>query len=387
MDHAPPHLFRPLTLGTLTLPNRIVVAPMCQYSATDGTAGDWHRVHLGSLALSGAGLLILEATAVSATGRITPQCLGLYSDANEAALADIVRLLRAASPIPLAVQLSHAGRKASSQAPWDGGQQIAPHAPGGWRAEAPSALPHGDSEEAPEALDADGLARVQEAFVQAARRAERIGLQGIELHAAHGYLLHQFLSPLSNRRDDAYGGSLDNRLRFPLAVFDAVKAAVQIPVWVRVSASDWVEGGWDAAQHAGLRAGTAGAGLRGPARQLGRYFTAAADPARPGLPAAAGAGAEGRAHDAGDRCRPDHRAGPGRSRHRRRRLRRRGDGTRHPVRPALALARRRRAGRPGARAAAVLALRAARREGLVHRPAFRPALNLTRRKTPAAPRA
>lgn len=240
-------LFTPWQLGTLALPNRIVIAPMCQYSATDGSAGDWHRVHLGSLALSGAGLLILEATAVSATGRITPQCLGLYNDANEAALAEVVRMLRAASPMPLAVQLSHASRKASSQAPWDGGQQIPRDAPGGWPAEAPSALPHGDHEEAPEALDAEGLARVQEAFVQAARRAERIGLQGIELHAAHGYLLHQFLSPLSNRRDDDFGGSLDNRMRFPLAVFDAVKAAVQIPVWVRVSATDWVDGGWDVA--------------------------------------------------------------------------------------------------------------------------------------------
>ena len=238
-------LFEPLSLGPLTLANRIVIAPMCQYSAVDGTPGDWHLMHLGALAVSGAGMLILEATAVSAVGRISPQDLGLYSDDNEAALARLVSALRAHSPIALAIQLGHAGRKASSRAPWHGGHQIRSDEPGGWRAEAPSAVPHGASEEAPAALDAAGLARVKQAFVDAAVRAERIGLDGIELHAAHGYLLHQFLSPLANRRDDAYGGPLENRMRFPLEVFDAVRAAVGVPVWVRVSATDWVEGGWD----------------------------------------------------------------------------------------------------------------------------------------------
>lgn len=242
------HLFEPWSLGGLSMPNRIVIAPMCQYSASEGTPGDWHRVHLGHLALSGAGLLILEATAISPEGRISPQDLGLYSDANEAALADIVRMLRRFSAMPLAVQLSHAGRKGSSRAPWEGGRQIPASAAGGWRAEAPSALPHAAGEQAPAALDAVGLARVKQGFVASAVRAQRAGLQGIELHAAHGYLLHQFLSPLANTRDDAYGGTLANRMRFPLEVFDAVKAAVTIPVWVRVSATDWVDGGWDLTQ-------------------------------------------------------------------------------------------------------------------------------------------
>jgi 2,4-dienoyl-CoA reductase-like NADH-dependent reductase (Old Yellow Enzyme family) len=241
------HLFTPWQLGALPLPNRIVVAPMCQYSADEGSATDWHMVHLGHLALSGAGLLVLEATAVSAIGRISPQDLGLYSDANEAALARVLHAARAHSPIRVAIQLSHAGRKASSRAPWDGGAQIRAHEPGGWQTLAPSAVPHGAGEDAPLALDADGLRRVRDDFVAAARRAARLGLDGIELHAAHGYLLHQFLSPLANRRDDAYGGSLENRMRFPLEVFDAVRAAFPAnkPVWVRVSATDWVEGGWD----------------------------------------------------------------------------------------------------------------------------------------------
>ena len=234
-----------MALGPLTLANRIIVAPMCQYSASDGSPGDWHLMHLGQLAMSGAGLLILEATAISAEGRISPQDLGLYNDANEAALARIVNAIRGMSPIALAVQLGHAGRKASSRAPWDGGHQIRSTEPGGWRAEAPSALPHGADEEAPLALDAAGLARIKQGFVEAALRAQRLGLDGIELHAAHGYLLHQFLSPLANQRDDAYGGSLLNRMRFPLEVFEAVQAAVSLPVWVRVSATDWVDGGWD----------------------------------------------------------------------------------------------------------------------------------------------
>jgi len=240
-------LFTPLQLGALTLPNRIVIAPMCQYSAADGSATDWHMIHLGSLALSGAGLLILEATAVSPEGRISPADLGLYSDANEAALARVIGAIRKYSPIPLAVQLGHAGRKASSRAPWDGGTQIGPDEATGWRTVAPSAVPHAQGEVAPIALDAAGLAKVRDDFVAAAQRAARLGFDAIELHGAHGYLLHQFLSPIANKRDDAYGGSLDNRMRFPLEVFDAVRAAfpAERPVWMRVSATDWVEGGWD----------------------------------------------------------------------------------------------------------------------------------------------
>lgn len=241
------HLFESWRLGAQTLANRIVIAPMCQYSANEGSATDWHEIHLGSLALSGAGLLILEATAVSPEGRISPDDLGLYTDANEAALAKILKSMRAHSPIPVAVQLAHAGRKASNRAPWDGGSQIRPDEARGWRSVAPSAVPHADGETPPLALDRAGLAKVRADFVAAAERAARLGLDGIELHAAHGYLLHQFLSPLANRREDEYGGSLENRMRFPLEVFEAVRAATpaQMPVWVRISATDWVPGGWD----------------------------------------------------------------------------------------------------------------------------------------------
>ncbi|WP_144633403.1 NADH:flavin oxidoreductase/NADH oxidase [Bordetella genomosp. 13] len=241
-------LFSPITFGNVTLDNRIVIAPMCQYSAQEGCATDWHMIHLGHLALSGAGLLIVEATAVEADGRITPGDVGLWSDQTEAALAKVVHAIRRHSPIKLGIQLGHAGRKASSQAPWDGGQQI-PLAEGGWIAHAPSAVPHLDTELPPRALDDDGLARVRQAFVDSALRADRLGFEVIELHAAHGYLLHEFLSPLANRRDDQYGGSLENRMRFPLEVFQALRAALPgKTLGVRVSATDWVEGGWDADQ-------------------------------------------------------------------------------------------------------------------------------------------
>jgi 2,4-dienoyl-CoA reductase-like NADH-dependent reductase (Old Yellow Enzyme family) len=242
-----PLLFEPLRLGPLQADNRIVIAPMCQYSATDGTPGDWHMIHLGSLALSGAGLLIIEATAVEAEGRISPGDLGLYSDANEEGLARVLQAMRAHSPIQIAMQLGHAGRKASSRAPWDGGKQIPLTEAGSWQSFAPSAVPHSPGEDPPIALDAAGLARVRDAFVAAAKRAARLGMDGLEIHAAHGYLLHQFLSPIANHRTDEYGGSLENRMRFPLEVFDAVREAFPAdkPVWVRVSASDWVPGGWD----------------------------------------------------------------------------------------------------------------------------------------------
>lgn len=242
-------LFSPYALGALTLRNRIVIAPMCQYSAENGNAGDWHMIHLGQLALSGAGLLIIEATAVEEIGRITYGDLGLYTDDNEAALARVLKAIRRHSRMPIAIQLGHAGRKASSHVPWEGGQCLTPDE-GAWQTVAPSALPHAPGEPPPLALDADGLARVKSAFVRAALRADALGLDAIELHAAHGYLLHQFLSPIANQRGDAYGGSLDNRMRFPLEVFDAVRAAVpgRMPVGVRISATDWVDGGWDVAQ-------------------------------------------------------------------------------------------------------------------------------------------
>jgi 2,4-dienoyl-CoA reductase-like NADH-dependent reductase (Old Yellow Enzyme family) len=240
-------LFEPLTIGSLRLANRIVIAPMCQYSANEGTPGDWHMIHLGHLALSGAGLLTVEATAVEAEGRITPGDLGLYSDANEAALGRILAAIRANATLPVAIQLAHAGRKASSRAPWEGGAQIRLGEPLAWQAVSASALPHLEGEDPPTALDDAGLRRVRMAFSAAARRAARLGIEAIEIHAAHGYLLHQFLSPLSNRRDDAYGGSLENRMRFPLEVFEAVRAAfpAERPVWARLSATDWVDGGWN----------------------------------------------------------------------------------------------------------------------------------------------
>ena len=240
-------LFQPWSLGELALPNRVVIAPMCQYSAEGGCATDWHMMHLGHLAVSGAGLLVIEATAVAPEAGITPADLGLYSDANEAALARIVTAIRSYSPIPLAIQLGHAGRKAACHPPWQGGGQIAPGEPGGWQTVAPSALAHNEGDKPPLALDEAGLEKVKRDFAATARRAARLGFQGVEVHGAHGYLLHQFLSPIANQREDHYGGSLENRMRFPLEVFRAVRDAfpAERPVWIRVSASDWVDGGWD----------------------------------------------------------------------------------------------------------------------------------------------
>ena len=246
-------LFQPIELAGLTLPNRIVIAPMCQYSAEDGNATDWHMIHLGHLALSGAGLLIIEATGVEPEGRITHGDVGLYSDANERALARVLEATRRYSNMPIGIQLGHAGRKASSARPWEGGQQLT-SANGGWITSGPSAEPVKSDDELPVALDSAGLVRVRDAFVAAAKRSVRLGLQAIELHAAHGYLLHQFLSPIANKRNDEYGGPLENRMRFPLEVFQAVRDVVpsEIPVGVRVSATDWVEHGWDLEQTVGF---------------------------------------------------------------------------------------------------------------------------------------
>jgi len=242
----PPVLFSPFTLRKLTLANRIVVSPMCQYSAVDGRAVDWHTVHWGQLLQSNAGMFTIEATAVSALGRITYGCLGLYDDACETALGERLAIARSiAPPIPIAIQLAHAGRKGSSQVPWEGGQLI-PLDQGGWTPVAPSAIAQLEHEALPAALDLAGIAQIKREFVAAAERASRIGIDAIELHMAHGYLLHEFLSPLSNQRNDAYGGSFDNRVRFPLEVFAAVRNAwpQDKPLGVRVSATDWVEGGW-----------------------------------------------------------------------------------------------------------------------------------------------
>lgn len=240
-----PVLFSPFALRAVGLPNRVVVSPMCQYAAREGCAADWHLVHWGQLLQSRAGLVFIEATAVSAEGRISPSDLGLYDDACERALADTLRRARAvAPPTAVALQLAHAGRKASTAAPWVGGRVDAAH--GGWTPVAPSPLPFADGDPLPQALDAAGLARVRDAFADAARRAVRAGVDVLEVHMAHGYLLNAFLSPLANARDDAYGGAFDGRVRFPLEVFDAVRAVApaSMPVGARISAVDWVDGGW-----------------------------------------------------------------------------------------------------------------------------------------------
>jgi 2,4-dienoyl-CoA reductase-like NADH-dependent reductase (Old Yellow Enzyme family) len=223
---------------------------MCQYSAVDGCMTDWHLIHLGHLALSGAALLTIEASAVLPEGRITYADVGLWNDVTEASMARTLESVRRWSDMPIAIQLAHAGRKASVEVPWKGGAQFPPGDAKGWQTVAPSALPFQQGDHPPIALDRDGLARVRDAFAAAAQRAARLGIDAVQLHGAHGYLLHQFLSPLSNRRDDEYGGSLENRMRFPLEVFDAVRAVFPADraVTMRVSGTDWVEGGWDIEQ-------------------------------------------------------------------------------------------------------------------------------------------
>jgi NADPH2 dehydrogenase len=238
-------LFSPLDLRGLHLDNRIVVSPMCQYSAEDGSASDWHLMHLGQFSVSGAGMLMVEMTNVEAAGRISPYCLGLYSDANERALARVVAFCRRYSDIKIGVQLAHAGRKASTLPPWQGRKALTP-GEGGWQTVSASAVAHSGQSPTPAALDVDAIRRLVDAFAAATRRARRIGFDAIELHGAHGYLLHQFLSPLSNRRDDEYGGSVENRMRFALQVFDAVRAEwpEDKALGVRISARDYLDGGW-----------------------------------------------------------------------------------------------------------------------------------------------
>jgi len=240
-------LFTSLRVGNIELKNRIIIAPMCQYSAVDGCMNDWHLIHLGSLALSGAALLTIEATGVLPEGRITYADVGLYSDETEEAMGRVIENVRRWSSMPIAIQLAHAGRKASSEVPWKGGGHFAPDHAHGWQTVSASNIPFADNWHAPTALDAEGLIRVRDAFANGARRAARLGLDAVQVHGAHGYLLHQFLSPLSNHRDDAYGGSLENRMRFPLEVFDAVRAAfpAEKAVTMRVSGTDWADGGWD----------------------------------------------------------------------------------------------------------------------------------------------
>jgi 2,4-dienoyl-CoA reductase-like NADH-dependent reductase (Old Yellow Enzyme family) len=239
------HLFEPLTIGDVTLRNRIAVSPMCEYSAADGLPDDWHLVHLGSRAVGGAGLVFTEATAVSPEGRISPADTGLWNDAQQLAWARIVDFIDGQGAVA-GIQLAHAGRKASTDAPWRGGKPLAT-AQGGWTAVAPSAIPFDVGYATPAALDESGIRKVVADFVAATRRSRDAGFQVIEVHAAHGYLLHEFLSPLSNHRDDRYGGSLENRARLLREIVAAIRTQwpAPRPLFVRVSATDWAEGGWD----------------------------------------------------------------------------------------------------------------------------------------------
>jgi len=240
----PSALFSPIKLADLTLQNRIAVSPMCQYSADDGVGSDWHMTHLGSLSNSGAALLVIEATHVERRGRITHGCLGIYSDDCEAALERIVRHCRRVGSAKLAIQIAHAGRKASSLRPWEGAKALG-EGQDPWPTIGPSAIPFGPGWHTPRAMTEDDMAQVTKAFADAAKRSLRIGFDVIELHFAHGYLLHSFLSPLSNKRNDAYGGSFEGRMKFPLEVVNSVRAAVPrgVPLGARITGTDWVEGG------------------------------------------------------------------------------------------------------------------------------------------------
>ena len=256
------YLFSPITTGGLTLPNRIAVSPMCQYSAVDGSANDWHLQHLMSLSFSGAGVVIVEMTAVEPEGRITPACLGLYSDENEAALERVVSACRRWGNPKLGIQIAHAGRKASVQVPWQGGKPLS-GAEGGWQTVAPSPIPFDPDWPTPQEIDEDRLTRIRGGFVTAAKRADRLGFDLLELHGAHGYLLHSFVSPIANHRTDGYGGSLENRIRFPVEVAAAVRA-----VWprekalgMRITGADWIDGGLTSADAVVFAAALKNAGL------------------------------------------------------------------------------------------------------------------------------
>ncbi|TQK06707.1 NADH:flavin oxidoreductase/NADH oxidase [Herbaspirillum sp. SJZ107] len=242
-------LLSPLNLRGVVLRNRIAMAPMCQYSAEDGFANDWHLVHLGSRAVGGTALVMVEATAVSPEGRITPGDVGIWSDAHVDPLARIAAFVHSQGAVA-GIQLAHAGRKASTEAPWTGGATLKTSAEGGWQVVAPSAIPFYPDDPLPVALDKQAIDGIVDLFEEAARRSLAAGFRLLEIHAAHGYLLHQFLSPHSNQRDDEYGGSLDNRMRLVLRVTERVRAIMpgELPLFVRISATDWTAGGWDIEQ-------------------------------------------------------------------------------------------------------------------------------------------
>ncbi len=240
-----PHLFSPLTLREITFRNRIAVSPMCQYSSVDGFASDWHLVHLGSRAVGGAGLVMMEATAVEPRGRITPGDHGIYRDDHIAMLTRIASFIKQQGAVP-GIQIAHAGRKASCYVPWENKGAPIPAEAGGWQTVAPSAIPFRETDPVPKALDHAGIRAIVDAFAQAAHRALAAGFQVLELHCAHGYLAHEFLSPLANKRTDEYGGSFQNRIRFVLELAGAVRRVWpdRFPLFVRISATDWKEGGW-----------------------------------------------------------------------------------------------------------------------------------------------
>jgi 2,4-dienoyl-CoA reductase-like NADH-dependent reductase (Old Yellow Enzyme family) len=242
-----PHLFSPLTIRSVQFKNRIAVSPMCQYSSDDGFANDWHLVHLGSRAIGGAGLVMTEATAVSPEGRISPDDLGIWKDEHLENLKRITAFIGAHGAVP-GIQLAHAGRKASHNRPWDGGKIIGPDAERGWQTLAPSPVPFSETEPKPLELTIEGIEKVIADFVTASHRAFEAGFKVIELHAAHGYLVHEFLSPISNQRTDQYGGSFENRIRVLLEIIEGVQTVwpKEYPLFVRISATDWTEGGWTA---------------------------------------------------------------------------------------------------------------------------------------------
>lgn len=258
-----PRLFDSLSIRSVSFPNRLAISPMCQYSAADGFANDWHLVHLGSRAVGGAGLIIMEATAVVPEGRITPADLGLWKDEQIAALSRITTFIKAQGAVP-GIQLAHAGRKASCAVPWKGGKQLSEEA-GGWQIVAPSAVPFEEGTMLPVEMSLAAIQQLTKDFASAAKRAREAGFEVVEIHAAHGYLLHEFYSPLSNFRTDAYGGSFDNRIRLLLEVVAAVQTEwpKEFPLFVRISATDWVEGGWSVADSVELasRLRTAGVDL------------------------------------------------------------------------------------------------------------------------------
>lgn len=238
-------LFSPFTMRGMTLDNRTIVSPMCEYSAVDGNAQDWHLMHLGQFATGGFGLVITEAAAVEPRGRITPQCLGIWSDDNEEALGRVVRFCREYGQAKMGIQLAHAGRKASTHRPWEGRNPLGADE-GAWETISASANPQDEGWHTPRAMDRSDMDTVRDAFVTATKRSDRLGFDMIEVHSAHGYLMHEFLSPIANTRDDEYGGSLENRMRYPLEVFAAMRAVwpAEKPMGVRLSATDWEDKGW-----------------------------------------------------------------------------------------------------------------------------------------------